>query len=69
MNKILALVATVLFVFVGICLSAIMDVVSITMQYGITGIMLVVFYLLVLKSLDEATASRGKDSGVHNDNK
>ena len=68
MNKILALVATVLFLLVGISLSAVMDVVSLTVQYGITGIMLIVFYLMVLKSLDEHTASRG-NNGVHNDNK
>lgn len=68
MNKILALVATVLFLIVGIGLSAVMDTVSMSIQYGITGIMLAVFYLMVLKSLDEHTASRGKN-GVHDDNK
>jgi multidrug transporter EmrE-like cation transporter len=66
MKKILAGIVTALFLFVSVVLSAVIEMIPLGYKYAILGAVVVGFYIVVLKTLDEDEATREKD-GVYND--
>lgn len=66
MKKILAGIVTAMFLFVSVVLSAVMEMIPLVYKYSMLAVIVVVFYFVVLKTLDEDKATREKD-GVYND--
>lgn len=61
MKKVIALVATVLFLLASVVLSAVVEMIPLTYKYVIVAVLVAVFYTVVLKTLDEYKTTREKD--------